>query len=274
MTASVQFDFQRTPVTLLIAGAAAVIELASTFDPARREYFLNDLQLAIWWQIWDGQWWRPMTTAILHGNLLHAAFNLGWLLVFGEAIERWLGPARTLALYALLAYVSMLPEYVFDDQGHTAVGLSGVIYGLLGLTWIGRGSRPDLAEVCTPGVMHLMLAWLLFCAVASRFGWLPVANVAHVSGLIFGLLYGLAIFGPGPRRLWQGLAVAATLAVLATMVAAPWNAQYQHAQRVKQFRRLEREGVRFVPWPAPEWTTERDDRDPPDEERPARRAAD
>jgi membrane associated rhomboid family serine protease len=242
-----QFEFGRTPVTLIIAAVALALEVVCTFDDGRRLFYMNDLHLAIWWQIWDFEWWRPATTALLHGNLLHALFNIAWLLVFGQAIERWLGPVRTLGLYVLLAYMSMLPEYAFSE--HTAVGLSGVLYGLLGFCWVGRGKREDLAEVCTPTVMQLMLGWLLFCAVASHFDLMPVANVAHVSGLIFGLLYGLAVFGPGSRRLWQGVALAATLGVLSLLYAAPWHPHYKYAQDLRELRQLERAGVRLLPWP-------------------------
>ncbi|MFO0896984.1 MAG: rhomboid family intramembrane serine protease [Pirellulales bacterium] len=241
-----QFDFRRTPVTLIIAGVALALEVVCTFDEPRRLYYLNDLRLAIWWQIWDGELWRPATTTLLHGNLLHALFNISWLLVFGQAIERWLGPLRTLGLYVLLAYTSMVPDYVWTEQ--TAVGLSGVLYGLVGFCWIGRGTRDDLAEVCTPAVMQLMLAWLLFCVVTTHFDLMPVANMAHVAGLVFGLLYGLAVFGPW-RRAFQAAAAAATLAVLSLLYAAPWHEHYQYVQRLHRQRQLEREGVRLIPWP-------------------------
>jgi membrane associated rhomboid family serine protease len=240
-----QFDFARTPVTLIIAAIALALEVVCTFDDGRRIYYMNDLQLAIWWQIWDGQWWRPVTTALLHGHLLHALFNIAWLLVFGQAIERWLGPARTLGLYVLLAYMSMLPEYVWSE--HTTVGLSGVLYGLVGFCWIGRAQRDDLAEVCTPAVMQMMLAWLVFCAVASHVRIMPVANVAHVCGLVFGLLYGLAVWGPW-RRGSRVAAVAATLAVFSLLYAAPWHEHYQYVQRLRELRQLELHGIRIVPW--------------------------
>ena len=145
MLPGVPLDFRRTPVTLILTATAAALELVCQFDPDRRELYLNEFKLGIWWQIWIGEIWRPFTCTLLHGDLLHAAFNIYWALTLGAVLEVWMGPALFLGLFALLAYVSSLAEFVwsnYDQLGSGLVGMSGVVYGLLGFLWAGSRWRP------------------------------------------------------------------------------------------------------------------------------------
>ena len=113
MIAFPKLDFNRTPATLVVATAAAALEIALLLDDVqeggRRVAMYNDL-LGILPRLWAGELWRPFTTCLMHGDLLHAAFNLYWLLWFGVALEERLGSYRMLGLMVLLGYVSMMPE--------------------------------------------------------------------------------------------------------------------------------------------------------------------
>ena len=244
MIATPEFNFQKTPVTLIIAGLCLALEVVCTLDPERRYYYYNDLHLGIWLQIWEGELWRPFTTTLLHGDFLHAAFNLYWLAVFGSVIENWLGSLRTLGLIVLLAYLSSLTEYVlgnylgFDPTG--GVGLSGVGYGLFGLLWVGGWHRADFREVVNLETVQLMLGWFVFCIFTTYMDWMRIGNLAHAGGLVFGMLIGLAVFRSRPRWLWPPLAVIASLAVLATLYAAPGHEHYEYVlQRHEAERQFE-----------------------------------
>ena len=39
----------------------------------------------------DGEWWRIVTSAFLHGSLLHIAFNMYGLWILGNSLEEGLG---------------------------------------------------------------------------------------------------------------------------------------------------------------------------------------
>lgn len=241
MLAQPRIDVQRTPVTLLIALIAAAIELVSQLEPERRMFFYNDLKLGIWWQVWLGELWRPVTTTMLHGGLIHAAFNIYWLSVFGPAVEEELGSPRTATLFVLLAYVSTMPQYLlsgfFNPTAGAMVGLSGVVYGFFGICLVGgRLGRPGMAAAANPITSQLMVAWLVLCLVLgaveqiSGVGVMSVANTAHVAGLVFGVLYGQALFQRSGQRLWAALAVAASLVVLSTLVGLPGHPNYEIAR--------------------------------------------
>jgi hypothetical protein len=152
MLALPEINFKRTPATLIIMAVAVALEVVCTIDDlqggGRRLAYCNDY-LGILPLIWMGELWRPFTSTLMHGDLLHAGFNVYWLLIFGAALENHLGSYRTLGLIVLLGYVSMLPEYVIGsyhrEQPIMIVGLSGIVYGLFGMLWIGRhpADRPN-----------------------------------------------------------------------------------------------------------------------------------
>lgn len=237
-------NFRRTPVTLIIAAVVVALEVVSTLDPARRSFYYNDLRLGLLSTIWSGSLWQPFTTSLLHGNLIHALFNVSWLLVFGQVLEPRFGSFRYLGLLVLLSYTSMLPEFVIQnyntpvDAQVGCVGLSGIMYGLFGVLWIGRRWQPEFHAVCDRQTVQLLLGWLVLCVVLTYADVMPVANIAHVAGLLFGVLYGLATFSPRYRIGWVVLASVATFLVLSTMIAVPGHAGYEHSKRQRQIQRL------------------------------------
>jgi membrane associated rhomboid family serine protease len=238
-------DFRRTPVTILLAIAIIALEVVSTLDPGRRDYYYFDAHLGIWPTLWDGQLWQPFTTSLLHGNLLHAGFNLWWLWIFGQVLEPRLGSMRFLAICVLLSYASMLPQFVVIPG--PAVGFSGVVYGLFGMVWMGRRWERSLYAICDAGTVRLMLIWFVLCIVLTETGAMPVANVAHGAGLLFGVLYGLALFDRRNRWRWRGLAILATLLVLVPLIACPGNSAYEEMRHIQRQRALLEAREKIVP---------------------------
>lgn len=235
-------DFRRIPVTVSFAMVIAALEIVCTLDPDRRFYYYNDLKLGILSPIWAGELWRPFTTTLLHGNLIHALFNLYWLWVFGQALEERLGSLRFFVVCVLLAYVSMLPEFLVLNYRTELraqvpiVGFSGVIYGLFGLLWIGRRWHPEFRGVCNDEIVRLMLGWLVLCIGLTWTKIMPVANIAHGAGLLFGVLYGLAAFAPHGRWRWRLAAGLATLAVLSTLIGFPGHRGYEATRQRQQLK--------------------------------------
>lgn len=235
MNAFYQVNFRRTPVVLVIAALAVAFELASQLNPAMRDVFRNNYKLGIWWQIWAGEYWRPLTTTLLHSGLIHLGMNMLALIAIGPLLELRLGSLRMLGLVVLLAYTSSLAQYVIGnyhtpvgDQS-TMVGFSGVLFGLAGFGIVGRRYAPELAIVFTPQTNQFLLFWFVICIVATQAGVMAIGNLAHASGFIYGVLYGLGYFPTRWHLAWRIVAVLATLAMLATLVAAPFNPAYEHA---------------------------------------------
>jgi len=234
MTTVPRLDFQRTPVTLILLAVAVALEVLFTLEPdARLDYY--NRWLGILPHIWLGQVWRPLTSCLMHGDLIHMAFNCFWLALFGGVLEARFGSYRMLGLVVLLGYVSILPEYVVGSyrrgEPTMIVGLSGIVYGLFGLIFIGRRYVREWWEVCDQQTVNLLIGWFFLCIVLTAYKIMLVANIAHGAGFGFGVLYGLVVFDKPRRGRWLALSVVLTLLVLSTMVACPGHVQYEAVRR-------------------------------------------
>ena len=72
--------------------------------------------------------------------------------------------------------------------------MSGVVYGLFGYVWMKARFQPELGLAISPNTILFMMLWFFLCMtpwIHSLFGS-GVANVAHASGLIAGMLIGYA----------------------------------------------------------------------------------
>lgn len=142
----------------------------------------------------QGQWWRLVTPMFVHFGLLHLAMNGMWYWELGRRIEFRQGPWMLLSLTLLFGLVSNFAQYQFGGPGIFG-GLSGVLYGLLGHCWLFHKLAPDNAYRLPPGVVGLMLLWLVICLSGVvemlSFGTLAIANAAHVGGLLAGCVTGV-----------------------------------------------------------------------------------
>lgn len=142
-----------------------------------------------------GQWWRLLSPIFVHFGVLHLAMNSMWFWELGRRIELRQGAAMLLGLTVVFGLVSNWAQYSFGGPGIFG-GLSGVLYGLLGHCWLYQKLAPNPAYRLPPGVVVLMLLWLVICLSGLvemlSFGTLAIANAAHVGGLLAGCTTGVA----------------------------------------------------------------------------------
>ena len=148
------------------------------------------------------EYWRLLTPAFLHFGWLHIVFNCLWLWELGTRVERETGSTNMLGLFVVIALVSNASQYLFGGPGLFG-GRSGVVYGLLGFTWVAPLLQPRWAIQPTPAIMLFMIGWLLACLVGlvEVLGFGAIANAAHLGGLICGALLGLML---GLMSRWMG----------------------------------------------------------------------
>jgi len=78
--------------------------------------------------------WQLVTYAFLHGSLVHLAFNMFALYMFGSAIEQLFGTRRYLILYfvsVLSAAFTQLIVAMLTHAIYPTIGASGGVFGLL-----------------------------------------------------------------------------------------------------------------------------------------------
>lgn len=137
-------------------------------------------------QFTDWQAWRYVTPAFIHFSVVHLVFNLLWWWYLGGQIEQRLGSGK---LFILLIVGAALPNIAeFFASGPRFDGLSGVVYALLGYSWLRTRLQPDCGLAMPPALMGFMLVWLVL-GFLDMLGT-PTANMAHLVGLLVGLAQG------------------------------------------------------------------------------------
>lgn len=139
-----------------------------------------------------GQWWRLWSPALLHFGVLHLAMNSLWIWELGRRVEWRQGGLVLLMLVLSYSLVSNIGQYAWSGPSLFG-GLSGVLYGLLGHCWIYQKLAPNPFYRLPPGVVGMMLIWLLVCmtGIFELVQLAAIANAAHVAGLLAGCGTGL-----------------------------------------------------------------------------------
>lgn len=128
----VQIPPEKHTVTYAIIAVTVLVFLGQLAG----EYFYRVDYLAYYglknnYFIEHGQLWRLITPVLLHGGLLHIAFNMYALQILGRELERFYGSARFLALYLVTAFTGNVFSYLFTSAN--SLGASTAIFGLLGV---------------------------------------------------------------------------------------------------------------------------------------------
>lgn len=147
----------------------------------------------------------PLTATLVHGGLLHLAFNLLMLLFCGVAVERIIGPGATLLLYVVGAFIAAAAQLLVDPHSLLPmVGASGAISALIGAFALSFGkARRIVATAWLNRALHV--AWL--AAAWAAIQWM-VGFVAGQQGILIAIAAHIGGFGAGlalqrPLLLWR-----------------------------------------------------------------------
>ncbi len=144
----------------------------------------------------DGQYWRLITPAFLHFGWLHIVFNCLWLWDLGRRVEQVMGHLNMFMLFLVIAVVSNASQFEFGGGGLFG-GMSGVVYGLLGFSWIAPQLQPAWPIQPPKAIMIFMVGWLVVCmsGMVEVLGFGAIANAAHLGGLLCGAVVGVVFAG-------------------------------------------------------------------------------
>jgi len=173
-------------VTYAIIGITAfvyVLQLASKFLvqfdlPVALLAKANDL-------IRDGQLWRLLTPALVHGSIAHIGFNMYALLSFGSGLERHFGHGRFFLLYMLGAFGGNVMSFLFTDA--VSVGASTAVFGLIGAEGVFLyQNRKLFAHQFRSAISNVIfiVGVNLFLGLAPN-----IDNWGHIGGLVGGLMF-------------------------------------------------------------------------------------
>jgi membrane associated rhomboid family serine protease len=135
----------------------------------------------------DGEWWRTVTTGLMHGSLLHIVFNGMALYSLGRVIVALVSPPL-LSFVFLFTVVTGSLASLYLGPAPASVGASGGILGCLGfllvITFKFRGVLPGFLQT---NLIQSTLVVAIFGALGASF----IDNAAHAGGLAGGVLLGL-----------------------------------------------------------------------------------
>ena len=146
----------------------------------------------------DGEWWRLITSAFLHGSLIHLGLNMLVLWIVGLRSSRRSGAGGFLALYVVSGLAGSAGALLFDPDAVT-VGASGAIYGVLGAALVleSQGSHVLGGQAFGLIVFNLVLTFAIpNISIGGHLGGLAGGALAMLALSRFGRTH--AIYGrPG-----------------------------------------------------------------------------
>ncbi len=147
-------------------------------------------------RIFSGEVWRLVTPIFVHFGIMHILFNCWAITLEGTMVEVSRGTLRLAVLVLVSAVLSNLGQYIYMDRAdpealHLFGGLSGVAYALFGYLWMKGQYEPEQGMILHPNTITTMLLWLVLC-MTNLLG--PIANAAHVVGLLVGVAFGALRF--------------------------------------------------------------------------------
>jgi membrane associated rhomboid family serine protease len=138
--------------------------------------------------------WQLISYAFLHGSLVHLAFNMFALYMFGSAIEQVFGPRRYLAYYAAAVVSAALTQLVFAAVTggiYPTVGASGGVFGLL-LAYGIYFPHTRIMLIFPPIPMPARVFVTLYAVIELFLGATGiqsgVAHFAHLGGMLGGFI--------------------------------------------------------------------------------------
>ena len=136
--------------------------------------------------------WQMVTYMFLHAGFFHILFNMFALWMFGGELEKTWGSSRFLQYYFLTGIGSALTVIVVSPSSPVAtLGASGAIYGILLAYGVLFADRMIFLYFLIPiraKYFVMIMGGIEFLSAISTPGSL-VSHVAHLGGMIFGLLY-------------------------------------------------------------------------------------
>lgn len=168
----------------------AVFVLQSIF-PAFESAFVLDKSA-----VWHLEIWRFVTSIFLHGSIIHLLSNLFALLLFGIILEKFIGSNKFLLVFFVSGILANVVAWSFYPQ---SLGASGAIMGIIGTLAI---VRPMMTVWAFGVIMPMAVAAVVWVFVDAIGVFIPdnTGHIAHLSGIFFGILFGLIFWANREQR--------------------------------------------------------------------------
>lgn len=154
------------------------------------------------YQVWHRkEWYRMLTSGIIHSGWGHLFFNMLTLYFFGRVVEQYfsaafggvLGAVLYVMLYVSALAISSLGDLVKyrDNWNYNALGASGAVSAILFASILfapKMGIYIYLIPIPVPGYIFAPL-YLLYCWYMAKRNMDNIGHTAHFWGAVYGILF-------------------------------------------------------------------------------------
>ena len=154
------------------------------------------------YQVWHRkEWYRMLTSGIIHSGWGHLFFNMLTLYFFGRVVEQYfsaafggvLGAVLYVMLYVSALAISSLGDLVKyrDNWNYNALGASGAVSAVLFASILfapKMGIYIYLIPIPVPGYIFVPL-YLLYCWYMAKRNMDNIGHTAHFWGAVYGILF-------------------------------------------------------------------------------------
>ena len=154
------------------------------------------------YQVWHKkEWYRMLTSGMIHSGWGHLFFNMLTLYFFGRVVEQYfsaafdgvLGTVLYVVLYVSALAISSLGDLVKyrDNWNYNALGASGAVSAVLFASILfapKMGIYIYLIPIPVPGYIFAPL-YLLYCWYMAKRNMDNIGHTAHFWGAVYGILF-------------------------------------------------------------------------------------
>ena len=131
-----------------------------------------------------------VSSIYMHANLMHFAFNMVILILFGLHLEKFIGTARFVFIFFVCAIIGNLLQMMFSPANAFVLGVSGGLFGIFGAIVM----REPLLNIRVLGLFKVPIIILfggifIVSYLVSNFfsGGVMLGEISHIMGFLIGM---------------------------------------------------------------------------------------
>jgi len=170
--------------------------------------------------ILNGDYYRVITSLMLHGSTVHLLGNVVGVALFGTAVCSLTGVGLGWLMILTTGVSGNLLNALFYGTGHFSVGSSTAVFGAMGIL-----TAHQSFGVITRKRRRRIKAWVPFAGGLALLGLLGTGERADLMAHLFGFSAGIALgfFGASlPKRLTTSRYQCVSLVITFAVVALAW----------------------------------------------------
>ena len=171
-------------ITFVLLGILSIIFIISFIYDANEIIFNFGNQRDL---VRYGEYYRLLTCAFIHTEVIHFLANAYALYVVGSLVEGYYGKLKFILIYLVSAITGSLLSMIMSQS--FSIGASGAIFGLMGsLLYFGYHYRVYFGNVLISKILPVVIFNLFL-----GFMMTGIDNFAHIGGLVGGFLISKAV---------------------------------------------------------------------------------